>query len=376
MSDAGGRKARVLEITSYPPPRAGWGVRVEHVRRVLEARGHDCQVLNIGKSRMLEGQDFVTVKGAWDYTRKVAGFLRRGYRVHMHMNGQSPKGFALSFVAEALSLLFGRRAVLTFHAGADQIYFPRERSPRLVPLLKALFRMPRTVICNDDTVKARIAAYGVDPARIRAIPAFSRQYLAYEPVPLPGPQEAFMAAHKPLLASYLLLRPTFHIPTLLEAIKDLTARWPDLGIVMMGSNTTSDDLDPAGVTRKVAELGLEGNVFWCGDLSHDAFLTTLSRADVSVRTYVYDGVCSSVLQALALKVPVVACENPHRPEGVITFRTGDRADLAEKLAYAIEHNGALREGLTVPEVRDTVAEEADLLAAACGVAPDGGGGRS
>ena len=36
------RSARLLEVTSYPPPRAGWGVRVEFLKTRLEGEGHQC----------------------------------------------------------------------------------------------------------------------------------------------------------------------------------------------------------------------------------------------------------------------------------------------------------------------------------------------
>ena len=63
--------ARILEITSYPPPRAGWGVRVEHVRRSLERDGHECVVLNIGANRRVPSTEYVTVSGLVDYMWKV-----------------------------------------------------------------------------------------------------------------------------------------------------------------------------------------------------------------------------------------------------------------------------------------------------------------
>ena len=45
-------RARILEISSYPPPRAGWGIRVEYLKKHLEAAGHECT------SRWLDGGTF------------------------------------------------------------------------------------------------------------------------------------------------------------------------------------------------------------------------------------------------------------------------------------------------------------------------------
>jgi hypothetical protein len=110
---------KILEISSYPPPRAGWGVRVEFLKKYLEAQGHECVVLNIGTNRMVPSDEYETVMGGLDYVRKVWRFARQGYVAHVHVNGASMKGFVLAIVAEIVSLLCGRRCFLTFHAGIE-----------------------------------------------------------------------------------------------------------------------------------------------------------------------------------------------------------------------------------------------------------------
>jgi glycosyltransferase involved in cell wall biosynthesis len=354
-------QARVLEISSYPPPRAGWGVRVQFVKHKLEEWGHDCQVLNIGKSRKQKSPEYVDVQSSWDYVRKVFWFSLRGYLVHMHMNGQSHKGVVLALLAEVLNLLCGKRCVLTFHAGADQQFFPKQNSAAMAPILFLLFTIPQRIICNDEIMKQKISEYGIHPDKIYPIPAFSKQYLEFEHIELPTPLQEFMARSEPLLVSYLLIRPSFDIPTLLQAMQALTREWPRLGLVIMGANTVGDDMNPEEVTRLVHELGLEQHLYWTGDLPHDHFLTVLLRASMFVRTHIYDGVSSSVLEALAFNVPVVACENPHRPAEVLTFKTGDVSGLIAKLRQAWQHADHARISPVPHQVRDTVDEEAKLI---------------
>ncbi|MFQ5598021.1 MAG: glycosyltransferase family 4 protein [Nitrospiria bacterium] len=361
---ASDRKIKVLEISSYPPPRAGWGVRVQFVKKALEAQGHECKVLNIGKSRKMKSTEFVGAASGWDYTKKVFGFCRSGYLIHMHMNGQSPKGLVLALIAAVAGMLLGRRCLLTFHAGADQKFFPREKNGLIAPVFSMLFRMAQRIICNDGVVKSKIVDYGIGETKVHDIPAFSRQYLEVRSETLPPGLDAFFEKHDPILASYLLLRPTFNIDTLFHAIKELTSTFPNLGLVVMGSNTTSDDMDPSDVKRLEARLQLESHIFWAGDLPHDQFITILSKTKMYVRTYIYDGVSSSVLEALALKVPVVACENPHRPPGVLQFKNGDLKDLTEKIRSALEHYETFQAEIVVPQIKDTVKDEVDLLIAA------------
>jgi hypothetical protein len=68
-----------------------------------------------------------------------------------------------------------------------------------------------------------------------------------------------------------------------------------------------------------------------------------------------------VLEALALNVPVVACENPHRPPEVCTFKTGQVADLITKIQQAWRGADSSHAPLGSPEIRDTVDEEAKLI---------------
>jgi glycosyltransferase involved in cell wall biosynthesis len=354
-------QAKVLEITSYPPPRAGWGVRVQFVKHKLEQLGHDCQVLNIGKSRKQKNPEYVDVQSSWDYVRKVIWFSLRGYLVHMHMNGQSHKGVVLALLAEVINLLCGKRCVLTFHAGADQKFFPKQKSTVMAPILSLLFIIPKDIICNDPIMKQKISEYGIHPDKIHAIPAFSKQYLEFQQTDLATSLQHFMARSEPLLVSYLLIRPSFDIDTLLQAVKALTKERPHLGLVIMGANTVGDDMDPAAVTQLVQDLGLDQHVYWTGDLAHEHFLTVLSRASVFVRTHIYDGVSSSVLEALALNVPVVACENLHRPPEVLTFRTGQVSDLIAKIQQAWQRGDQACLSPKPPAIRDTVEEEAKLL---------------
>ena len=70
---------RLLEVTSYPPPRAGWGIRVEFLKKRLEAEGHTCVVLNISTSRNIPSAEYETVLGGGDFLRKVWRFARQGF---------------------------------------------------------------------------------------------------------------------------------------------------------------------------------------------------------------------------------------------------------------------------------------------------------
>ena len=97
------------------------------------------------------------------------------------------------------------------------------------------------------------------------------------------------------------------------------------------------------------------------DLAHEQFLDALSRSAVYVRTPVSDGVASSVLEALSLGVPVVAAENGSRPAGVITYPATDPGTLGRVLIDVLARRSEVVAAIPRPELRDTLAEEIQLL---------------
>jgi len=356
MSRNGSRK-KILEISSYPPPRAGWGVRVSFVKDALIEDGHACEVINIApESRMIPSPEYLTSMNGLDYCMKVLKKSLAGYRVHMHLNGNSPKGFILTLLAGTINLLTFKRPVLTVHAGPYQIYFPKERAPHLIPMFKYIFGTARKIICNSDAVKEKIVEYGIKPDKIVPIQAFSVQYLQYEKPELKPDLQEFIDSHDVLISSYVFFRPEFFIDSMVKAIAELKKSYPKIGLMILGSHDNSED-----IRKLVTELDLDDNVYFAGDLDHDTFLTLVATAQIFLRTPIRDGICSSVLEALALGIPVVASENNRRPESVITYDHEDVSDMVRAVRDTIENLDEAKQRIVKPVIRDTVADEVAVL---------------
>jgi glycosyltransferase involved in cell wall biosynthesis len=114
------------------------------------------------------------------------------------------------------------------------------------------------------------------------------------------------------------------------------------------------------VQARLAQADLRDRVLVVEDLPHELFLLALSRSSVFLRTHLSDGVCSSVLEALSLGIPVVAVENHTRPSGVITYDPADEG-VAGILDDVLNRREEIVVTLEAPPVRDTLAEEARLL---------------
>jgi glycosyltransferase involved in cell wall biosynthesis len=356
-----GKPRKILQVTSYPPPRSGWGIRVQFLKRRLEADGHSCVVLNIGTSRKVRSTEYEMVLGALDYVSKLWKYSCRGYTAHVHVNGASLKGLALALIAEVINLVTGKRCFLTFHAGVEQRYFPWQNAPWLWPAFWLTFSIPARIVCNSVAVKAKIEAYGISSGKISVIPAFSRQYLEFEPARLPDALERFYARFSCVLFCYVNLRPLFYPAELIEGFARLAESRRDVGLVLCGlAGYPEPDLSTA-VTERIARRHLDDRICRVDDLDHDEFLTAMSRAAVYLRTHVSDGVCSSVLEALALGVPVVASENGHRPVGVVTYPATDPAGLARILDETLSKRHLIKASLPSPEIPDTLSREVQML---------------
>ena len=353
--------ASILEVTSYPPPRAGWGVRVEFVKKALEVEGHRCVVLNIGTSRLIPSPEYETVLSGSDFVRKVWRYSRQGFIVHAHANGDALKGLFLALIAELINLACGHRCYLTFHAGVIQRYFPRDRAPWLAPAFWFLFLIPRHIICNSEPVKRKIQGYGTRASKIVAIPAFSKQYLEYTPVPLPENLSAFLARFQHVLFTYVRMRPLFFPLTLIDGFAAVARARGDVGLVICGVSGHMEENLWSDVQERIRHHGLSDRICIVDDLDHDAFLTALSRSALYLRTPITDGVAASVLEALALGVPVVACENGTRPAGVFTYPAEDHQQMAAAIEHVLAHRQQIVCAMAQMTVSDTVADELTLL---------------
>lgn len=359
---------RILEIGNYPPPYCGWSVRTKYLARALRDAGAECEVLDIGPARKQRREGCMDVQNGWDYLKKLVRHARRGYRFHAHVNGDSPKGFLLTFAALVVGALTGRRAILTFHAGVDQRFFPRRSLPFRI-LFSALFRLPAGVVCNSEPVRREILKYADRPDRVHAIPAFSRQYLAaaatsgHEDVP-EGVRE-FAEAHSRLIVCYAYDRPEFRLRQLVDVFRDVVAdddRPPGLLIV-------GDEGGYPEVEARVGDVGIEEHVSFTGNLPRPQFVATLDFADLYLRTHLRDGVSSSVLEAVSAGTPVLAAANETRPPEVVTYRGEDPQDLTRALREMLKElrtNGEDQLDSTespgaVSGVRDTLSEEVRVV---------------
>ncbi len=352
------RYKKILEIGPIGPPHNGWAVRIDYVLEALTARGIECAALDVGPNRKVKRPGCDDVQSAWDYGRKVFSYLRKGYRIHTHLNAQSGKAYVLVLFSTICSWCVRRPAVLTWHGGLEQRWFPRTKNPFVWLAHRIIFGLSDYVICNDDLLKSDLIACGASKNRVVAIAAFSKQYLEFTAVALDHDLQTFIDSHSPCFYCYTAFRPEFHLSTLLEALTKLRQCFSNYGMVIVGFTEGSQSFQDG-----IRQNGIADNVLFAGDLDRNEFLTLTTKSDLCIRTPKRDGISSSVLETLALGTPVVAAANPLRPSEVVTYEAEDADGLVEAVRKVMVLSPDERRptGIDIP---DTVGEEIAVLTGA------------
>jgi glycosyltransferase involved in cell wall biosynthesis len=350
---------KILHIGNYPPPLCGWAIHLKLVVDEMRRRGYTCEILKINENRQIPSPDYVDVQGGFDYLLKLWRYAFRGYRLSMHVNGQSKVGYLLALAAMIVGRLAFRPPYLTFHGGLSQMYFPKRDSLKLRSAFWLLFSLAGKITCNSEEIKLEIVQYGIPAGKISAISAFSSQYLDFEPRSLEAQVEAFFGSHEPVICSYVSFRPEYELDTMREAMKLFRQDHPKAGFIWLGfpdkEMPKAQDFVAAWPELERERLLLLGNV------DHDAFLTLMTRSTIFWRTPTCDGVSASVLESLTLGVPVVASDNGRRPAGVVTYRETDAADMCAKLGDVVGNLDAVKASLKPIESEDKVGEKVDWL---------------
>jgi glycosyltransferase involved in cell wall biosynthesis len=359
------RQLKILQIGNYPPPFCGWAVQTKLLVEEIRNRGHICDVLNLNESRKKKSSEYVDVQNAFDYLQKVIRFATRDYHFVVHVNGQSKPGYVLALAACLVGWLARKPVTLSWRGGLQQKFFPRlnDRGPRWA--FQLLFWLAGQITCNSEAVKRAIVLYGVDPTRVAAIPAFSSRHLNFAEAALNRPIQQFLNDHGPVFFCYVSFRPEYKLPVLRDAMLQFRERHSRAGFVWLGFPDKELPAVRAYVNSWPASE--QEALLLLGNLPHDEFLTLLSRCSATIRTPACDGVSASVLESLALGVPVLASENGHRPADVMTYREEDAADLCAGMAAITKDRAGTVQEPRFQDADDNIARTADcLLAHVCG----------
>jgi glycosyltransferase involved in cell wall biosynthesis len=130
------------------------------------------------------------------------------------------------------------------------------------------------------------------------------------------------------------LDPVKNLGTLLEALRQLTDRFPSARVVFIGDGPTRESL-----VRQAGELNLGPHVAFLGYRSDVRAL--LPGLDVYANTSIFEGVSLTILEAMATGLPVVATRVGGTPEVVVDGESGLLVPTRDPGALAVALEGAL-----------------------------------
>ncbi len=328
---------RILEIGNWAPPVCSWSMSMVGLRRELASRGWDCRVMNMNENRRVPSCEYIDVQDGWNYLVKVVRNIRDGCMVHTRVNAESTDLYILAFVALLVARLWRRPALLTYGGGHQQTYFPAPRLSWRHFAFSLLFRLATRIYCNSDAVKKVLLATRIPSGRILPIPHTSAYYAEFSPAPLPAGVDEFFRRHDGVFFSYVCYRKEYALDFLAEVIRRFRALYPNIGFLWLGPW----EREMAPMREFLQTQKIVNAVHLMGSVAHGAFLNILSHSIAYIRVPMTDGVCSSVLESLKLKVPVLASDNGTRPAGTLLWTQGDVESLLSLMKETVENRQKL-----------------------------------
>ncbi|MGB7583640.1 MAG: glycosyltransferase family 4 protein [Terriglobales bacterium] len=297
---------RVLLLGPYPPPHGGVETHVVALRRFLLGHEIPCAIINITRHRKKEADEIYYPRNAIALIRRLLGL--RDDILHLHVGGMlSRRVLRLGLLC---TLLPGKKTVFTFHSGG-YASLPEAKALTSRSLAGLVLRRFDRLIGVNQQIVNFFHQLGVSRERTRLIAPHAFFDDEVNNGELPEALCTFFSDHQPVLISVGQLEPEYDLPRQIDVMGPVRDKFPNAGLLLLGRGTLENDL-----RQSIAGKPFAKDILLCGDVAHALAQTAIARADVMLRTTLYDGDAISVREALHLGTPVVATDNGMRPTGV------------------------------------------------------------
>jgi len=201
-----------------------------------------------------------------------------------------------------------------------------------IPLIKIFFNRYSQIFCVSHAVAENLIGAGVNPSSISInyLGLFG-DYEKSEKVRLELRQKFGIPAEATVLSCIAFDNPVKGVDILLDAFKRIVKDYPDVHLVIIG-------IDPkvSNLYKLSNKLGLSSFVHWVGIT--DNAIEALNISDIYVQPSLKEGLPLAIIEAMALRLPVIATKTGGIPEAVVDSETGYLANPgnAEALAEAMK----------------------------------------
>jgi len=217
-----------------------------------------------------------SLRGVADVTQAIA----RSPRTILHFHG-----YKATIIGGVASQLFRRIRIATYHGEANQSV----GLDRYIAIESPIIRRLHAVAAVSEPIAEELRMRGVAPGRVHVIPNG-----------IPDPRVLHHSNTKTFtLAIIGRLIPEKNIHLLLQSVATLRPAWPHLRVVIAGDGPYRLELE-----RLAGELNLTESVTFLGFVSDVPRL--LAQADAFVMPSQTEGMPISLLEAMAVGVPIIA----------------------------------------------------------------------
>jgi len=339
------QQLKVLLVGGYPPPYGGVTIHIQRLCQFLMDSGIDTKVVTHISDNHLSLEKVPILIYLYGNRLQKYFQLRRVLKntdvqiVHFHASVLDN----LIVGGKSLVKLPKRsRKLLTIHSGKFiPAYHSRGFFYRLI--VRRLLRSFDYLIAVNDNLKTFfVCELGIDPQKVVLIPTYI------------SPKNETGRKINPLIETRIKE---------IQSSSGFTVLISGYGFDYYGYDLFLDAIDRIQKTNKV-EIGLIFVFYTQFDPIYKAhlskriqcykhhlilenletldFLEILNRVNLLVRPTLMDSYGVTVAEALSLGTPVIASDVCQRPSGTILVKTGDRADLSEKMEYVINNYSEIR----------------------------------
>ena len=326
---------QVLQLGPFAPPHGGVQANLAAIRNALLERGIPCSVITLTRTEKAPTDD-PDIYRPQNTIQLVWHLVRLRYDIaHLHVGGNLT--LRLLGLILICALMPRSKSVLTFHSGGYPSS-PAGKSARPGTLRGFVFRRLDRIICVNTEIVEMFKRFGVRHDKIRLIFPYA--------VTLPSPKteipealQQFLEWHEPVMLSVGLLEREYNLPMQIEALGLVRNRFPQAGLVIIGSGSQEGDLRQIVQAQDYAD-----HVMLCGDVNHDVTVSVIALSDLMLRTTVFDGDSISVREALHLGTHVIATDNGMRPTGVDVILSLELSALYHAIETRLEQNDSIQPG--------------------------------
>lgn len=299
-------KMHVLQLGPYPPPRGGVQTNMLAIQDELFENEHQSSIIAITKvDEKREDENVYYPQNPLELIKLI--FKLKYDILHLHIGGGLPLRVQLLIL---ICGMFARgKTVMTFHSGGYTVSDDGQKASPWNLRGFAFRRFDKIIVVNKLMIEM-FEKFGVKSDKIKLIYPFalSKPKVGVE---IPEKFEKFWEKHEKVLITVGLLETDYDLPQQIDVMEKVLKKHLKTGLVIIGSGSLHESLEKLIASKPYAE-----HILLAGDTDRDVVLHLIERADLMLRTTVFDGDAISVREALFLGTPVIATDNGMRPDGL------------------------------------------------------------